>query len=68
MTDLNQKLSKACPDVEAAHHGAFKRRKKYLCNKLSVREGGGCLLEEGIFSGVYSTHMSISMQRIMVML
>ena len=39
MTELNQKLSKACPDVEAAHHRAFKRGKKYLCNKLSVQEG-----------------------------
>ena len=67
MTELNQKLSKACPDVEAAHHGAFKRRKKYLCNKLSVWEGV-CLKRAYFWEFIYSTHMSISMQRIMVML
>ena len=27
--------------------------KKYLCKKLGVKEGGGCLLEGGVFSGAY---------------
>ena len=32
-------------------------RKKYLCKKLGVKEGGGHLLEGGVFSGAYDTSM-----------
>ena len=30
-------------------------REKYLCKNLGVKEGGGRLLEGGMFSGTYGT-------------
>ena len=30
-------------------------RKIYLCKKTAVKEGGGCLLEGGVFSRTYGT-------------
>ena len=50
MTELNQKLTKHSQktlDTGCLHGG------KYLCKNLGVKEGGGRLLEGGIFSGAY---------------
>ena len=33
-------------------------REKYLCKNLGVKEGGGRLLEGGVFSGTYGTKFS----------
>ena len=32
-------------------------REKYLCKNLEVKEGGENLVEEGVFSGTYSTSL-----------
>ena len=49
--ELNQKLAKHYQktlNTECVHRG------KYLHKNLGVKEGGGCLLKGGIFSGTYS--------------
>ena len=54
MTELNQKLTKHSQkmlDTGCLHGG------KNLCKNLGVKEGGGCLLEGGVFSGAYGTKM-----------
>ena len=33
--------------------GCLHGGKKYICKKLEVKEGGGCLLEGGVFLGAY---------------
>ena len=53
--ELNLKLTKACP--EDTRYGVFTRG-KYLCKKLRVKEGGGHLLQGGVFWGAYGiTHV-----------
>ena len=49
-TELNQILTKN-PE-NAQYRGAY-IGEKYLCKNLGVKEGGGCLLEGGVFSGTY---------------
>ena len=53
MTELKQKLAKSMPSRRSI--GSIYTKEKYLCIKLWVKEGGGCLLEGGVFSRTYST-------------
>ena len=48
--ELNQKLTKHSQKTldTGRLHG-----EKYLCKNLGVKEGGGCLLEGGVFLGAY---------------
>ena len=53
MTKLNQKLTKHSQktlDTGRLHGG------KYLCKNLGVKEGGGHLLEGGVFSEAYGNN------------
>ena len=51
--ELNQKLAKSM----ARRHSLWGiyMRKIYPCKKMAVKEGGGCFLEGGVFSGTYGT-------------
>ena len=68
MTELNQKLTKSMPRCRrCSPRGVyFTRGKKYLCNKLRVKEGAEHALEGGISSGPCGMHMTISMQTILI--
>ena len=52
MMELNQKLTKHSQkmlNTGRLHRGNI----AYLCKNLGFKEGGGCLLEGGVFSGIY---------------
>ena len=57
-TELNQnptKYSRKTLDMGCLHG------EKYQCKNLGIKEGGGCLLEGGVFSGAYSVmHSGVS--------
>ena len=54
--ELNLKLTKSLPRRHSLW-GVY-MRKKYLCKKLGVKEGGGHLLQGGVFWGAYGiTHV-----------
>ena len=46
----NQKLTKSMS--EYARYGGIYMREKYPCKNLGVKEGGGHLLEGGVFSSI----------------
>ena len=63
-TELNQKLTKhSLKTLDTGHlhwekylcKNSGVKGKKYLCKNLGVKEGGGHLLERGVFSGTYGT-------------
>ena len=51
--ELNPKLTKSMPRSRRRLLQRVYTRKKYLCKKLGVKEGGGHLLEGGVFLGAY---------------
>ena len=55
MTELNQKLTKLSHKTfntgQGRLNGEKKKKKNYLCKNWGVKEGGGRLLEGGVFSG-----------------
>ena len=55
VSSLTKVLSYACLELplECIESLQFTRGEKYLCRNLGVKEGGGCLLKGGIFSGTY---------------
>ena len=53
MTELSQKLTKSMPRRRSIR-GVY-TREKYQCKNLGVKEGGGRLIEGGVFLGTYGT-------------